>query len=64
MYLFLERGKGREKEREKHPCVRETLMGCLLYVPQLGIEPQPSYVCPEQELNPQHFGVQDNDPTN
>ena len=26
MYLFLERGEGREKEGEKHQCVRETLI--------------------------------------
>ena len=29
----------REREREKHVCERETLIGCLLYTPRLGIEP-------------------------
>ena len=33
IYLFLERGKGREKERKKNIDERETLIGCLLYVP-------------------------------
>ena len=28
---FRERGKGREREREKHLCERETLIGCLPY---------------------------------
>ena len=40
--LLLEGGKeGRKegnREREKHWCERETLIGCLSYVPQLGIE--------------------------
>ena len=30
IYLFLERGEGREKEGEKHWCVREILISCLL----------------------------------
>ena len=49
IYLFLERGEGREKER-RETCVRDTLIGCLLHnlnwvpglqlrhVPWLGIE--------------------------
>ena len=40
--LILEReeGVGREREREReHRCERETSIGCLLYVPWLGIEP-------------------------
>ena len=52
---FRGRERGREKEggryvcvcartyiyiyREKHVCERETLIGCLLYTPRLGIEP-------------------------
>ena len=36
IYLFLERGEGREEEREgeKHWCARETSIGCLSYAPQ------------------------------
>ena len=30
--LILERGKEEEREGEKHPCERETLIGCLWYV--------------------------------
>ena len=37
--MILERGEGREKEGEKHQCERETLIDCLLYMPQLGTEP-------------------------
>ena len=39
-YLFLERGKGREKKGETHPCVRKTWIGCLpLARPQPGTWP-------------------------
>ena len=34
MYLFLERGRGKEREEGKHQCKRETSIGCLLYVAQ------------------------------
>ena len=37
IYLFLERG--REEERERNMVVRETTIGCLLSVPLLGTEP-------------------------
>ena len=33
-------------------------IGCLLYVPQLGIEHNP-VICPDQETNLQPFGVED-----
>ena len=42
---FLERGEGREKEKgKKHPCVRETSIGCLLHTPNWGPGPQPRHV--------------------
>ena len=37
--LLLERVERREEEREKHPCKREALTGCLLYIPRPGMEP-------------------------
>ena len=37
-FWFLERGEGREKERERNRCERETWTGCLLHMPWLGIE--------------------------
>ena len=42
MYLFLENGEGRKKEKEKHRCVRSTSFGCLLHAPIWGPGPQPS----------------------
>ena len=43
IYLFLERGEGREKGRE-------TWIGCLSYVPRPGTELQPRRApCPETE---------------
>ena len=36
IYLFLETGEGREKERQKHLCERETFACCLLHVLALG----------------------------
>ena len=40
------RERGREREREKHRCERETSIGCLPFVFQLGIEPT-SFLCTE-----------------
>ena len=38
--MFIDfRERGKKGDRQRHPCDRETLMGCLPYVPQLGIEP-------------------------
>ena len=44
-YLFiLERWEGREKEREKHQCARDTLIGCLWHAPNWGYGQRPRYV--------------------
>ena len=42
--LILERQRDRETSRERHWCERETSIVCLLYVPQLWIEPA-TYEC-------------------
>ena len=45
--LILEREDGeggREREREKHQCERQTLIGCLSIHPHQGPNPQASYV--------------------
>ena len=34
IFIFLERGGGREKERKRNVDVREMWIGCLLYTPQ------------------------------
>ena len=45
MYLFLEReGKGGRRRGDKHVCVRETLVCCLLNTPNWGPGPQPRHV--------------------
>ena len=36
VFIFREKGKEAEREGEKHQCERETMMGCLFYVLQLG----------------------------
>ena len=51
--FFRERGEGREKEWE-----RETLTGCLSYVPPSGTKPS-LVTCPEQESNQQPFALWD-----
>ena len=40
--LLSERGRGEERERDIN--MKETLTGCLLYMPQLGIKPS-TWVC-------------------
>ena len=40
---FRKRGQGK-KEREKHPCERETPISCLPHMPNLGLKLQPRYV--------------------
>ena len=36
---FRERGRERERDREKHQCERGTLISCILYTSQPGMEP-------------------------
>ena len=57
-YLFLERGEDRGKEREKHWCARETLIGCLLHSPTGDLAQNPD-MCPDWELNQWPFGLWD-----
>ena len=50
---FRERGREGESKGKKHPCERGTLIGCLSYLPDLGM-------CPDiWESNPRPFGVWD-----
>ena len=49
--LFLERGKGREREREISVC------GCLLHAPYWGPACNPG-LCPDWESNLPSFGSQ------
>ena len=48
----------RETERERNIDVRETSIGCLLYVPDWGPNLHPS-MCPDWELNWQPFALWD-----
>ena len=43
---------------------RETSIDCFPHAHQLGTEPASLGMCPDQESNPQPFGIQDNAPTN
>ena len=45
IYLFIFRARGGEAEREgeKHQCARDTLIGCLLNVPNWGLGLQPRH---------------------
>ena len=52
-YLFLERGEGREKEREKHQCVVASHTP-----PAGGLACNPG-MCPDWESNQRPFGSQD-----
>ena len=52
MYLFLERGEGREKEGEKHQCV---ITSCTPLTGDLACNPG---MCPDWEFNQQPFGSQ------
>ena len=52
--LFIFRKKGREGEREEHWCERETSIGCLLYAPRQGPNPQPRHV-PWLGIKPKTF---------
>ena len=44
IYLFLEWGEGREKEKERNVVVRETWITCLSHVPNWGPDLQPRHV--------------------
>ena len=59
-----ERDRGRERERQKHQCARETLIGCLLYVPICGHPHHNLGMCPDWTLKLQPFGVWDDAPIN
>ena len=39
LFIYLDWGRKGEREGEKHWCGRETVHGCLLYMPWLGSEP-------------------------
>ena len=52
VYLFLDRGEGREKEREKHQCVVAS------GVPLTGDLARNPGMCPDWELNQQPLGLQ------
>ena len=52
IYLFLERGEGREKEVEKHQCVLAS------HVPPTGYLVHNPGMCPDWEWNHQRFGLQ------
>ena len=50
-----EREKDRDKETEKRQYARETLIGCLLYAPNLGWNPQRSIKLRKSELGTLSF---------
>ena len=61
-YFFTDsrkRGREGEREGEKHRCERETLIGCLLHVPQLGTK-LATQVWALTGNHWQPFGLQDN----
>ena len=53
IYLFLERGEGREKEGEKHQCV----LASQVVAPTRDLACNPG-MCPDWELNRRPFGLQ------
>ena len=57
LFIFRERRRKGEREGEKHQCVRETSIACLLLTPSWGCGQQPRCV-PWQELNRWPFGSQ------
>ena len=57
--IFLESGKGKEKEGEKHEYVRETSISCPLHGPNQDLAHNPG-LCPDQELNWQTFSFGEN----
>ena len=52
IYLFLERGEGREKEGGE-----TSMYGCLLSTPTGDMAHNPG-MCPDWKLNRSHFGLQ------
>ena len=59
IYLFLERGEGRQKERERDIDVRERHPSVASgRCPSWGPNPQPG-VCPDKELNRQPVALRD-----
>ena len=44
LLIFRKRRRKGEREGEKHPCVRDTLIGCLLWTPNWRPGPQPRHV--------------------
>ena len=56
IYLFLERGEGREKERERNIDVQEIHWSVAFHMPPTG-DPNPG-MCPDWESNQQPFGLQ------
>ena len=62
-YIFIFREGGREGERdgEKHLCERETLVGCLSFLPwPPGIKPAVQACALTRNLNQQPIALQDN----
>ena len=55
--------RGRERERDKYQCEKETLISCFLYASKSQFEPTPSYV-PSLGIEPTIFSVWDNTPNN
>ena len=61
---FGERGSGREREGEKRQREREALIGCLSHWPPVIDRTCNLGMCPDQDSNPQHFGLWDDAPAN
>ena len=56
LFVFRERGREREREGEKHQCVGETSIGCLLHAPNRGPGPKTRHVLGIELAT---FGLQD-----
>lgn len=54
MFLLTFREEGGKRGRERHPCKRETWIGCLPYAPQQGTEPE-TWACATTENEPATF---------
>ena len=63
-YLFIFSERGQEGERERNRYGKETWIGCLLYVPQLGTQPATQACALDQESNWRPFALRaDSQPT-